>query len=358
MRSPKNKSGKIQWLWILILTAFSIGVAVGGAVFYFKVPFELWNKWMPIPHGEMKVVVIKPGLSARQCAQAFFEQGALTTGSATELARWMSWLKIDRKIRSGQYRVRRSDPWNMARQLMTVQPVSWSLTIIPGMDVFSLRDIFERHENPILPQPASGDALRKAILDDKNYPEPMLAYLPDGEEKRAAFLLPETYFVVRETPEELVRVASHTWWDTYGGRLFGDAASSNIGDTATIASMVQREALRDDERAIIAGVILNRIKKNMLLQIDATVIYAWRLKGRTVTRVLYSDLEIDSPYNTYIKPGLPPAPICIPSKESWEAAIAPQETPYYYYVARKNGYHYFAESYEEHRRNIKKARTE
>jgi UPF0755 protein len=134
--------------------------------------------------------------------------------------------------------------------------------------------------------------------------------------------------------------------------------SKDLGEKAAMAAMVQREALWNEERPAIAGVIANRLKKDMLLQIDATVVYAWKLKGRNLTRVLYSDLEVDSPYNTYAVPGLPPAPICIPSAESWEAAFTPQKNPYYYYVARKDGYHYFAKTYEDHRRNIRKAKRE
>ena len=112
------------------------------------------------------------------------------------------------------------------------------------------------------------------------------------------------------------------------------------------------------ERSVIAGVIENRLNKNMLLQIDATVVYAWKLEGRNLTRVFHSDLTLNSPYNTYVIQGLPPAPICIPSAESWEAALAPGKNDYYYYVARKDGYHYFAGTYEEHRQNIRKARAE
>jgi UPF0755 protein len=203
--------------------------------------------------------------------------------------------------------------------------------------------------------PKSGDLLRQAVLDEQNYPEPMRDFLPESEESRIAFLLPETYFVVEKSPKELVQIASHTWWDKYGDKAL---TSKDLKKTAVVASIIQREALWDEERAIIAGVIANRLKKNMLLQIDATVIYAWKLKGKILTRVLYSDLEVDSPYNTYVISGLPPAPICIPSAESWEAALAPEKNFYYYYVARKNGYHYFAQTYEEHRRNIKKARME
>jgi UPF0755 protein len=223
------------------------------------------------------------------------------------------------------------------------------------MDVFSLKEVFDGLENPSFPK--SGDSLRQAVLDNRNYPEPMRNFLPGSQESRIAFLLPETYFVVEESPKELVQVASHTWWDKYGDRTLS-MTSKDLEKTAIVASIVQREALWDEERATIAGVVANRLEKNMLLQIDATVIYAWKRKGKVLTRVLYSDLELDSPYNTYVVPGLPPAPICIPSAESWEAALAPGKNFYYYYVARKDGYHYFAKSYEEHRRNIKKARME
>jgi len=342
-------------LLFLILVPFLLGLGLGVAAFYMKFPHEFWDRLLPIPHGELKVVIVKPRLNARQCAQAFYDQEALVD-SPVELTRWMARLGIDRRIRPGQYRVVRTDAWNMARQLLTVQPISASLTIIPGMDVFSIREIFGPEQNPTFPE--SGDLLRLSLDDDRYYPEPMRKFLPEGEESRIAFLLPETYFVVDESPEELIRVASHSWWERYGERLPADMTPEGLAEKAIMASMIQREALWDAERVSIAGVIENRLKKNMLLQIDATVVYAWKLKGRNLTRVLHSDLLLNSPYNTYIISGLPPAPICIPSAESWEAALAPEKNSYYYYVARKDGYHYFAETYEEHRQNIRKARAE
>ncbi|MDR1623316.1 MAG: endolytic transglycosylase MltG [Synergistaceae bacterium] len=338
----------------LVLGLFLVGLSAGATAFFLKFPHEFWDRMLPLPHGELKVVVIRPGLNARQCAMTFYEQGALTDSPAA-LTRWMTRLKIDRKIRPGQYRVKKSGAWDMARQLLTVQPIASSLTVIPGMDVFSLREIFGGLENAASPK--SGDLLRQAVLDDRNYPEPMRDFLLESEESRIAFLLPETYFVVEESPKELVQIASHNWWDRYGDKALA-VTSKDLEKAAIVASIVQREALRDEERATIAGVVANRLKKNMLLQIDATVIYAWKLKGKILTRVLYSDLELNSPYNTYVVPGLPPAPICVPSAESWEAALAPEKNFYYYYVARKDGYHHFAQTYEEHRRNIKKARME
>ena len=344
-----------KWLLLLILTPFLIGLGLGAGAFYMKFPHDFWDRLLPVPHNELKVVVIRPRLNARQCAQAFYDQGALT-GSPAELARWMARMGIDRRIRPGQYRVVKSDPWNMARQLQTAQPISSSLTIIPGMDIFSIRDIFNPQTNPL--SPSSGDLLSLTLLDDRHYPEPMREFLPESEESRIAFLLPETYFVVDESPEELVRVASHSWWSRYGNRLSAGVTPEYLEERAIVASMVQREALWDAERPVVAGVIENRLNKDMLLQIDATVVYAWKLLGRDLRRVFHNDLTLNSPYNTYIIQGLPPAPICIPSAESWEAALAPEKNNHYYYVARKDGYHYFAETYEEHRQNIRKARTE
>jgi len=74
--------------------------------------------------------------------------------------------------------------------------------------------------------------------------------------------------------------------------------------------------------------------------------------------VFFRDLTLDCPYNTYVNLGLPPSPICIPSAESWKAALEPEENNYYFYVARRDGYHYFSRTYEEHRRNIRRARAE
>ena len=95
----------------------------------------------------------------------------------------------------------------------------------------------------------------------------------------------------------------------------------------------------------------------MLLQIDATVVYAWRLKGQKLTRVLNKHLELDSPYNTYKYPGLPPRPICVPGIEAWGAALDPEFNDYLYYVAGKDGYHHFSKTFTEHKANIRQIRS-
>lgn len=121
----------------------------------------------------------------------------------------------------------------------------------------------------------------------------------------------------------------------------------------TIASMVEMEAAKDKDRPLIAGVIVNRLHSGMRLQIDATVLYAmkqWR-------RLNYADYKYPSPYNTYLRNGLPPGPICSPSLKSVEAALHPAKHGYFYYVAMPNGYSVFAKTYAEHLANVAKMRA-
>jgi len=128
-------------------------------------------------------------------------------------------------------------------------------------------------------------------------------------------------------------------------------------DIVIIASMIEKEAKFDDERPTIASVIYNRLASSNFpnLEIDATVLYALGFHKEKLTD---DDLKIDSPYNTYVCEGLPVGPICNPGLAAIKAALYPEETQYYYYVARKNGYHFFAKTSNEHRQNITKANTE
>ena len=126
-----------------------------------------------------------------------------------------------------------------------------------------------------------------------------------------------------------------------------------IYEVMTLASLVEREAAVDDERPVIAGVLYNRLRTGMRLQCDATVQYAL---GKHKSRLLYSDLKVKSPYNTYLHAGLPPGPICSPSTASMIAALRPAKHDYLFYVARGGGRHQFTRTYEEHLKAIEAIR--
>jgi UPF0755 protein len=124
----------------------------------------------------------------------------------------------------------------------------------------------------------------------------------------------------------------------------------------TLASLVERETPRPEERPLVAGIFENRLSKNMRMQCDPTVIYALEQVGQYKGTLTGADLQIDSPYNTYQHTGLPPGPIGNPGEESLRAAVNPTKTPFLYFVANTQGGHFFAASLEEHNRNVTKYR--
>lgn len=131
----------------------------------------------------------------------------------------------------------------------------------------------------------------------------------------------------------------------------------NSSQVITLASIVHKETAKVDERPRVAGVYLNRLSKGMLLQADPTVIYAIKLHtgnfDTIIKRVLYKDLELDSPYNTYKYAGLPPGPIAMPDITAIDAVLNPEKHDYYYFVANVEdfGYHKFAKTLAQHNRN-------
>jgi UPF0755 protein len=176
--------------------------------------------------------------------------------------------------------------------------------------------------------------------------------LPAGIETLEGYLYPDTY----DLPPLLGArgVVERQLANFYRKVLEGKPRPKDLHRTIIVASMVELEVARDEERPIVAGVIENRIMKNMRLQIDASLLYGiqeWR-------RLTYDDYRnIPGPYNLYRHGGLPPGPICSPTVESIEAALNPAEHDYLYYVALPEGRHLFSKTYGEHLRNIQKRRA-
>ena len=358
-RSKPVKKRSRKYLFILIIFVLLVaGTSAAGFYSYVrKLPANLWEKLIPVPEGDTVSVVIEPGMTASQAARAFEVHGALTRGSPAQLARWMMKFGIDKRIRAGHYAVVPSDPWNLARQLRTVKPALLKAQILPGLDIFAMIDSLESQDKKL-----NRENISLALMNNKNYPAGLLAVLkelPEDEYTRAAFLMPETYMLVDRSADELISTASGAWWATWSDLIARHSLTAkDIQDASVIASMVEREVLYDSEAKRVAGVIHNRLRLNMLLQIDATVVYAWRLKGRKVTRVLNKDLEVESPYNTYRVKGLPPRPICVPGMAAWEAAFDPEDNDYLYYVADKRGFHQFSKTYNDHVKSIRQIRSE
>lgn len=170
------------------------------------------------------------------------------------------------------------------------------------------------------------------------------------------YLFPETYFIPTESSEvDIAKIMYNQFQKVFTEeyRKRAEELNMEIKDIITIASLIEKEAANDDERKAISGVIYNRIKKGMSLQIDASVIYAITRGERTLDKVYNKDLAVKSAYNTYNTKGIPAGPIGSPGKASIEAALYPEKNDYLYYVLGDNG-HVFSKTYEEHKKNIDK----
>lgn len=167
-------------------------------------------------------------------------------------------------------------------------------------------------------------------------------------ENLEGFLFPETYFLDRNTSCESFaeRMVEH-FHKVFDYDMADRAKNAGLSpfEAVTLASLIEKEAKKDEERPLISGVLHNRLKANMLLQCDATIQYVLPERKQ---KLYYKHLEVESPYNTYLYKGLPPGPIGNPGKSSLEAAVSPSATPYYYYVARSDGSHIFSRNNAEH----------
>jgi UPF0755 protein len=174
------------------------------------------------------------------------------------------------------------------------------------------------------------------------------------------YLYPATYNLPRhptgiELTAEMVKKFKEEWVRIRSAAQIAPA-SGLTEHLVTLASLVERETPRPEERPLVAGIFENRLSKNMRLQCDPTVIYALEQIGQYKGTLTGADLQIDSPYNTYKQTGLPPGPIGNPGEESLSAAVNPTKTQFLYFVANTQGGHFFAASLEEHNRNVTKYR--
>lgn len=169
------------------------------------------------------------------------------------------------------------------------------------------------------------------------------------------YLFPETYALPRNTPaSDLVEQMVAGFKTAFDAELRAAAAAAGLTarQVATLASLVEKETASGDERPLVAAVYRNRMRIKMGMQADPTVIYALQKAGRYDGNLSKSDLQFDSPYNTYRYAGLPPGPIAAAGRASLEAAVKPAAVDYLYFVSRNDGTHVFASTLDEHNRNV------
>jgi UPF0755 protein len=312
----------------------------------------LWVYWSlarPVGKGEPQTIAVHPGQSARAVAGELQRKGLIRSRRAFLAA--ARWSRKGNRLKAGGYRF---SPTMSALEILdalvrgTHQTWRW-LTIPEG---FTMRQMGERVEEKGL---GTADAFRRAAAADTFAPG-----FPLPRAGLEGYLFPDTYRAeLGADPSGLLAQMLRRFREVVWQGMFAEKASyhgRSLNDIVTLASCVEAEAKRGDERAVIAGVLANRLAQGMRLECDATVQYA--LGAERKARLFNKDLLVESEYNTYLHPGLPPGPICSPGVASIRAAMNPARVPYLYYVAQPDGSHVFSRTFAEHEAAIARIRRE
>jgi UPF0755 protein len=259
------------------------------------------------------------------------------------LALWLSGRARD--LKAGEYRFDRPlSPMDVIDHIARGDVYKRLITFREGLIIPELAQIFE--ERGFGPAAEFERAARNAAL---------IADLDPEARDLEGYLFPETYNLPRDAGAEmLVEQMAQRFLAVYDTKLRDAARARGLTtrQVVTIASLVEKETSRPEERPLVSAVYQNRMRVVMGMQCDPTVIYALQRAGRWNGNLTRENLQFDSPYNTYRYSGLPPGPIAAPGRASLEAAVAPADVPYLYFVSRNDGSHVFAATLAEHNRNV------
>lgn len=329
--SNMRSAARFRSLWVALVVAASLscnGGDTGGT------------------HGEIARVTIPAGSSFRVAVDSL---------AHARLVGWPRFFRIyakmgghDRGIKAGTYAIRRGLSWSALLDALTRgQGLERPVTIPEGFAISEISALLVRTLG------VSAESMHVAVRDSA-----LRRRLDIPTETVEGYLFPDTYQLpygtsARAAVDIMVQRFETVWRPEWDEQLQKLAMSRH--DIVTLASIIEKEARLPEERPVISAVYHNRLRAQMPLQADPTIQYAL---GAHHARVLYRDLEIDSPYNTYRHPGLPPGPIASPGRASLEAALYPAAAPYLFFVAHPDGHHEFRTTFQGHAAAIKEVRRE
>jgi UPF0755 protein len=298
-----------------------------------------WAIWLPVNPGETKFVLLRPGWSTRHIAQTLQREGIIRSASAFLMVHYA---KGEGSLKAGEYKF--DVPANAleVRDRVLRGDVFARTVVVPeGYNIYDIAAVVE--------QAGLGSAADFVTAAQNDLQ--LLRDIDPEAKSLEGYLFPDTYQFTRiDTAHEIVAAMVHRFRQT--AQKIGLLGTPDIHRIVTMASIVEKETAVADERPLVASVYFNRLDKNMALGADPTVIYAALLAGRYRGTIYQSDLQSDSPYNTYKFPGLPPGPIANPGLASLQASMHPAQSEYLYFVSDNNGHHRFSGSLEEHARNV------
>ena len=330
----------------ILLLAIVLGTLLGlGAWFVHGRLTEPYRGFQ----GDEVFVDLPPGTTVSEIAGRLAGAGVVPDALTFRLAARLS--GADRHLQAGEYRF--AEPmsaFQIVTRLAEGDVFTRPITFPEGLTIKEMSVLFEK------------GGLGSAAKFEKAAANTSLAATFDPDARSLeGYLFPSTYALGRQAgAEATIRAMVEAFEHAFDPELRAEAAARGLSvrETVTLASVIEKETAQAAERPIVSAVYHNRLARRMPLQCDPTVVYALMRAGKWTGNIRKQDLQIKSPFNTYVYAGLPPTPIASPGRASLEAAVRPADVPYLYFVSRNDGTHVFAATLEEHNRNVAKWQVE
>lgn len=330
---------------VALLLALGLGALVAGGIWVWA---RLQEPYGSFPGTEV-FVEIPPGESTRGIGRRLVEAGVIRDEFTFRLA-WRLQGQ-GRSLKAGEYRFADAAPPaavidRVARGDVYLLPI----TFPEGLTFEEKASVFEQ----------AGFGSATEFIAAARRPERIHRLDPEADTLEG-YLFPDTYHLPRHTTADALVARMVARFNEVFDPAWRDEAAARgltMRQLIAIASLVEKETARADERHTVSAVYNNRFRIGMPMQADPTVIYALKLAGRWDGNITRADLQFDSPYNTYRYPGLPPGPIASPGRAAIEAAARPADVDYLYFVSRNDGSHVFSRTLPEHNRAVQEWQIE
>jgi UPF0755 protein len=326
-RRKRSGPGAAGTLLVLVL------VVLAGA------GIAAWLALIPFGPSSETFVEIAPGSSTAGFARDLETAGVIRSQYAFDVLRWIR----KGKLKAGEYRFDHPAPLNEVYDRIARGDVyTVAVTIPEGASIFEIASRLEQ----------AGIGTRQEFLDQQARQTGLIADLDPAAKSLEGFLFPDTYHFQRKATTAQIAAVMVRRFRVAAAQI---GLKENVQSLVTMASLVERETAVDAERPLVASVFTNRLARNMPLMTDPSIIYGLELKNEWRGSIYESDLKRDTPYNTYLRPGLPPGPIANPGIPSLRAAMNPAHTDFLYFVAagaNPQGKSLFSTTLEQHSRDV------
>jgi UPF0755 protein len=314
----------------VLITLFLVVVLAAGG-------WWAWAVYTPVTPPGNQLVLLHSGYSTRRIGAELKKAGVIHSVFAFRL--WHA-LHPKHSLKAGEYLFDRAASIPQVYDRITRGDIYFHVVTIP--EGYTMFDIAKAMEDAGLGSAADFVKVAQTRTD-------LIADVAPEAKSLEGYLFPNTYeFTRTQSLEEMAATMVHQFRQV--AQQMG--LNSDVQRTVTMASIVEKESAVPEERPVVAGVYYNRLARRMALDADPSVIYALLLAGAYTGSLHHADLAVNSPYNTYRFPGLPPGPIGNPGQSALQAALHPASTPFLYFVSDGNGHHRFARSLDEHNRNV------